>query len=342
MKFGLWLCSQYPLDDSLSARFEDLIAQVRLAAKVGFDSIWTGHHYLMPTYRQFQPLPLLARLAAEAGDMAVGTSLTLVPLHHPVELAELVATMDIVCRGRFIWGVGLGYRDEEFEAFGVPRRERAARFEESIDVIRRLWAGGPVTHDGRFYPLRNAITNLMPVQRPHPPIWIGASSIAAARRAARLGDAVLLNIGATLQSMREHMAAYRATLDGLQRPWPAVRTLARDLYIAPTDDVAWRLGAPVLEARYRSYGRWGMDRDMATADRLDIPLSQLAHGRFVIGSPATCGEQLQEYVDELDVNYVLLRVQNPGVSQQTALQAIEALGASVFPVLRKRYTAAAR
>lgn len=200
VRFGLWLCSQYPLGDSLEERFDDLIEQVCLARNVGFDSIWTGHHYLMPTYQQFQPLPLLARLAAEAGSMAIGTSLTLVPLHHPVELAELIATMDITTRGRFIWGVGVGYRVEEFEAFGIRREERAARFEESLQVIRALWTRDSVTHEGRFYSLRNAVTRLRPVQRPHPPIWIGASSVAGAKRAARLGDGILFNTSGRLQT----------------------------------------------------------------------------------------------------------------------------------------------
>jgi alkanesulfonate monooxygenase SsuD/methylene tetrahydromethanopterin reductase-like flavin-dependent oxidoreductase (luciferase family) len=334
VKFGLWLCSQYALDDSLPDRFEDLVAQVRLAGQAGFDSIWTGQHYLMPTYQQFQPVPLLARLAGEAGAMSIGTSLTLVPLHHPVELAETVATLDIVCRGRFIWGVGLGYRDQEFEAFGVPKRERAARFEESIALIRRLWAGERVTHEGPFYALRDAVMHLRPVQRPHPPLLVGASTVAAARRAAQLGDGILLNIGATLDSMMEQMAAYRAGLQAIARPTPPICALARDVYIAATDDEAWTVGGPMLEARYHSYGRWGMDRDMPAIDRLDLPLADLARGRFVLGSPESCRQQLQRYVEELGVDYLVLRVQTPDVPQKTALHAIEWLGGHVLPELR--------
>lgn len=342
VKFGLWLCSQYSQEDSVQDRFNGLIEQVRLAREVGFDSIWTGHHYLMETYQQLQPFPLLARLAGEAEPMAVGTSLTLVPLHHPVELAELVATMDIVTGGRFIWGVGVGYRAEEFDAFGVPRRERGARFEESLQIARALWTGEPVTYEGQFYRLRDAVTRLRPVQQPHPPIWIGGSSLPGARRAARLGDALLLNIGSTLEAMREHLATYRATLTELSRPSPAVRALARDLYLAETDEAAWRGGAETLWSRHRSYGEWGMDRDMLAADRLDRPVAEMARGRFIIGSPETCRQQLQAYIDELDVNYVLLRVQNPGTPQTTALQAIRRLGEEVFPALRRCVSATSR
>ncbi len=334
VRFGLWLCSQYSRGVPLQPCLDDLIKQVRVARAVGFDSIWTGHHYLMATYQQFQPLPLLARLAGEAEGMAVGTSLTLVPLHHPVELAELVATMDIITRGCFVWGVGVGYRSEEFEAFAVPRAERAARFEESLAIVRALWTGEAVTFEGRFYALRDAVASLRPVQQPHPPIWVGASSLAGARRAARAGDAILLNIGSTLEAMRQHLDAYGATLAELGRPRPVVRTLARDIYISGTDEDAWRLGADILWRRHRSYGEWGMDRDMLEADRLDRPIADMARGRFVIGSPDTCRRELATYIRELDVNYILLRVQNPGVPQATALRAIELLGKDVFPAIR--------
>jgi alkanesulfonate monooxygenase SsuD/methylene tetrahydromethanopterin reductase-like flavin-dependent oxidoreductase (luciferase family) len=336
VRFGLWLCSQYLRGDSLQARFNDLVDQVRLARDVGFDSIWTGHHYLLSTYQQLQPFPLLARLAGEAEPMAVGTSLTLVPLHHPVELAEMVATMDVITRGRFIWGVGVGYRTEEFEAFGVPRAERAARFEESLRIVRALWTGEAVNYHGQFYALRDAMISVLPVQQPHPPIWIGASSLAGARRAARLGDAILLNIGSTLDAMREHLSVYRATLAEVDRLWPTVRTLARDIYLSETDEEAWNTGAEILWRRHRSYGDWGMDRDMLDVDRLDRPVAEMARGRFVIGGPESCREQLETYIEALDTNYILLRVQNPGVSQATALRAIQLLGEQVFPSIRRR------
>ena len=95
--------------------------QVRAAREAGFDLICTGQHYLAAPYQMSSSLPLLARLAAEAGDMEVAATVILVPLHNPVELAESVATMDAICGGRFIFGVGLGYRDEEYTAFGVER-----------------------------------------------------------------------------------------------------------------------------------------------------------------------------------------------------------------------------
>jgi alkanesulfonate monooxygenase SsuD/methylene tetrahydromethanopterin reductase-like flavin-dependent oxidoreductase (luciferase family) len=175
---------------------------------------------------------------------------------------------------------------------------------------------------------------LRPVQRPHPPVWIGVSTVAAARRAARIGDGILLNIGATVTSMKEQMAVYRTTLHEIGRSLPMDRALARDLYVAATDEEAWEVGGPILEARHHSYGRWGMDKDMTRVDQLDLPLVQLAKGRFVIGSPDTCRQELQRCVDELDVNYLLLRLQSPGGSQKATLRAIQTLGERVLPVLR--------
>src|SRR5919106_6315440 len=139
MKLGFFVTNQYLPGESTPQKIQESVEQVRAAREAGFDLVCTGQHYLSTPYQMSASFPLLARLAAEAGDMEVAATVILVPLHNPVELAESVATMDAICDGRFIFGVGLGYRDEEYTAFGIQREERVARFVESLQVIRRLW-----------------------------------------------------------------------------------------------------------------------------------------------------------------------------------------------------------
>jgi alkanesulfonate monooxygenase SsuD/methylene tetrahydromethanopterin reductase-like flavin-dependent oxidoreductase (luciferase family) len=176
MKFGLIVSKQHPPGVSMVERFREHIEQVRAARDAGFDLVVMGQHYLSTPFQELQTLPALARLAAEAGPMRVGATVLLLPLLNPVDVAEQVATLDMICEGRFIFGVGLGYRDEEYEAFGIRREERVARFVESLQVIRRLWTEDEVTHHGRFFHLTKARIVLKPVQQPQPPIWFAANN----------------------------------------------------------------------------------------------------------------------------------------------------------------------
>jgi len=187
MNFGLIVSKQHPPGVSMVDRFREHIDQVRAARDAGFDLIVMGQHFLSTPFQEMQSLPALARLAAEAGTMRVGATVILLPLLNPVDVAEQVATLDVITEGRFIFGVGLGYREEENEAFGIAPKERVGRLVESLEVITRLWSGEEVTHHGRFFHLTRARMMLRPVQRPHPPIWFaaspapGAASIVSAR-----------------------------------------------------------------------------------------------------------------------------------------------------------------
>ena len=130
---------------------QESVEQVSLARQVGFDLISTGQHYLATPYQMSTSFPLLARLAAEAGDMEVAATVVLVPLHNPVELAESVATMDAICGGRFIFGIGLGYRNEEYTAFGVQKSERVGRLQEALEVMKLLWTEDQVEFQSKYY-----------------------------------------------------------------------------------------------------------------------------------------------------------------------------------------------
>ena len=138
MKLGIYLNAQHPAGDDPARRFAETAEQVRLIRSLHFDSIWGGEHHVTPGFHYFPLLPLLQRLAAEAEGMWVGTNLVLLPLHNPVGLAEVGAFLDVITGGRFLLGVGLGYRAEEFAVFGVSMAERVSRLVEGVEIIRRL------------------------------------------------------------------------------------------------------------------------------------------------------------------------------------------------------------
>lgn len=335
MQFGLIVSKQHPPGVSMVERFREHIEQVRAARDAGFDLIVMGQHYLSTPFQEMQTLPSLARLAAEAGSMRLGATVLLLPLLNPVDVAEQVATLDVICEGRFIFGVGLGYREQEYEAFGVRRGERVARFLECLDVIKRLWTEDEVTHHGRFFQLTGARMLLKPVQKPHPPLWFAANNDGAVERSARLADAWVINPHAKLSVLEQQMALYRKALQEAGKPFPTELPMIKELYIAPDRRTAIQECRPYLEAKYQAYTAWGQDKALPQEDSFDLAFEELVRDRFIIGDPDDCVRELRRYVDSLGVNCFIFRIQWPGVPQATVLRTIKLLAERVIPEMQR-------
>lgn len=334
MKMGLALSVQHPPADDQVARFREHLEQVRLARGVGFESVWASQHYLSAPFTYFQPVPTLARVAAEAEGLRLGTGVLLLPLHHPVEVAETLATLDVITAGRLVVGVGLGYRDEENRALGLDPRWRAARLEEALAVLELLWAGEPVTWTGVHFALRGVRISLRPVQRPRPPLWLAANQDAAVRRAARLADAWLMNPHATVSTLERQLALFRETRRALGRPEAHEIPLIRECYVAPRRADAWAEARPFLEAKYQAYRQWEQDRALPADERFDLDFSALARDRFLIGDPESVLEEVGRLRERLGVTTLILRVQWPGLEQARVLRTLELVGERVLPRVR--------
>ncbi len=334
MKFGLIISKQHPPGVSMVERFREHIDQVRAARDAGFDLIVMGQHYLSTPFQEVQTMPSLARLAAEAGSMRIGATVLLLPLLNPVDVAEQVATLDVISEGRFIFGVGLGYREEEYEAFGVVGKERVPRFVESLEVIKRLWAEDEVTHHGRFFRLTRARMSLRPVQKPHPPVWFAANNDGAVERSARMADAWVINPHAKLAILERQMVLYRSALQAAGKPLPAELPIIKELYVAPDRRTALQECRPFLEAKYKAYGSWGQDKALPEGDSFDVAFEELVRDRFIIGDPDDCVRELRRYADALGVNCFILRIQWPGMEQAKVLRTIKLLAERVMPALR--------
>jgi Luciferase-like monooxygenase len=191
-----------------------------LAKEAGFDALAAGHHYLSPPYQSLQSLPLLAWLADEAPGMDLCLSVLLLAMLNPVQVAEDVASLDIMSEGRVVFGIGIGYRDVEYQAFGMTSRDRVPRMMEALDLINRLWSQQVVTFEGRFFRLHDATCTIRPVQKPHPPIWIAANADPAVRRTARLGYSWFINPHAPCPQSSGNGSA-----TGRRWPKPGIRCL---------------------------------------------------------------------------------------------------------------------
>jgi alkanesulfonate monooxygenase SsuD/methylene tetrahydromethanopterin reductase-like flavin-dependent oxidoreductase (luciferase family) len=188
MKLGVHLNSQHPADEDPRRRYEETVEQVRLMRQLGYDSIWSGEHHATDGFHYFPLMGLMQALASEAEGMYIGTNIVLLPFHNPVEIAELGAFLDVLSGGKFLFGVGLGYRQEEFDIFRVPIKERVSRTAEGVEIVRRLWTEDGVTHRGKHWQLDKVTIRPRPMQQPAPPILIAAQVEAAIQRAAKIGD----------------------------------------------------------------------------------------------------------------------------------------------------------
>src|SRR5258708_24149594 len=187
-QFGLVVRGQAAPGEDIARRFQETLAFVRLADQLGFDSVTKTAHYSAHPFQMLQMVPMLARFAAEAPRLRLNAGVLLLPLLSPLHVAEEFATLDVITGGKIILGVGLGYRDVQFKAFGVPRAQRARRFEANLVAIRRLWTDDKVTIKTNYFELDDASCLPKPLQQPHPPIWVGANTERALERATRLGD----------------------------------------------------------------------------------------------------------------------------------------------------------
>ncbi|HEX2171072.1 MAG TPA: LLM class flavin-dependent oxidoreductase, partial [Dehalococcoidia bacterium] len=174
----------------ITHEFDDIREEAQLAESLGLDGCYFVEHHQQPGIVA-SPLTLAAAVAAVTERITIGTGIIVLPLYHPVHVAEDCATIDRISRGRFVLGVGLGYQAVDFGAFDVPIRQRVSLFEESVEVIRRLWTEDNVSFAGKRYRLDKVRLYPKPLQDPHPPIWLAGAAEEAVKRAARLGDAWL-------------------------------------------------------------------------------------------------------------------------------------------------------
>ena len=326
------LLSDVPKSVTPSRQFKDVLRIAEAAQENGFTYIAIGQHFLYGELRWLQPVPLLARLAASvAPDVRLATQIMIAPLYHPVILAEEIATLDVVTEGRLIFGAGLGYRPEEFDYLDVPYRERAGRFDESLELMTKLWTQDTVTHHGTYWQLDEVHPHLFPVQQPHPPIWIGAHAIPGVRRAARYGDAYACPPETPMHEIAQRYAIVRDGFAERGKPF-GPQPLRRNCLVADTREQAVVEFARVARGRYITYANKGLDVMKGTD--LENEFAKAVSGHAVIGTPDDVIAQLTRYVTSLPVDPLLLRPQWPAMDGDETIAAINRLGKEIVPAMR--------
>ena len=331
MKIGVQIGQVVAQGYDLQRQWLEQLEHFRACRDAGFDFVSWGHHWLIHPFQHFQPIPVLARFAAESGDMDLVTGVLLTPLLNPVQVAEDVATLDHISGGRLIFGIGLGYRAEEFEAAGATMAERVPRFEEGLALMKRLWTEDTVTHHGRFYRVTGARPTARSYQQPYPRIWVAGMTEPAIRRAGRLGHSFYAIGTLTVDQLKDAFALWRAALAAAGHQVPAEIPVHREFYVARTREEARAKARPAVEAKYRGYAEHGLPGVSAGfADGVE----RLMDDPFVIGAPDECLEKLGR-LHKLGATHVALRLFWPGMTQAEALDMIELVATKLLPTLQK-------
>ena len=332
--FGLLVTNQHPPHDAAPDRWRETVEQVRLARDLGFDLVLFGQHFLATEFQMLQPTVAAARLAGETGSMRIGVTIYLVPLLNPVQLAEDTASLDIVTGGRFIFGVGLGYRKVEDDAFGLAPGARVGRTLAHLGVVTRLWAGEPVSYESPECTLRGATTLVRPVQKPRPPIWVAANNDGAVVRAAEIGDTWIVNPHATIATIVRQLELFRATRARLGRAAPAEIPLLRELCVGETRGEAVRVTRPFLERKYQAYVAWGQHKVLPGDDDMTQTFDDLARDRFIIGDPAECAAEIQCTLERTGATAIVFRLHWPGLPHEVVMRSLRLLGEKIRPLVR--------
>src|SRR6266704_3592082 len=236
---------------------------------MGYAWVSIGQHLLSHPTVWPQPFPMLARMAPETGRMRLKTSVLLLPIVNAVEAAENIATLDHICHGRLDVGVSIGYREKELETVGLRRQDRVPKLEESLALMKRLWAGDEVSFAGSYTRVTAGRMGFRPYQEPHPPLEMGAQSVGATRRAARLTDGVFF---------------------GHQISWDSVAKLA--LIVGANRQAAATAARAYLEKTFAMYRAWEMQE--STMMELQLGFDAPLESWTVCGSPAECVESIMQ------------------------------------------------
>ncbi len=331
MRFGVGI----PLDAGADERdpMGTAYAWCTRAEELGFEFGTIGHHRFTAGYG-VSPWVFLSAVAARTSTLHLGTSVFLLPLDHPLDVAEEVATLDQVSGGRSFLGAGLGYRRYEWDALGLPYERRGTRMTEALEIVQRAWTEEKVTFHGEHFDFDEVEVLPKPRQRPRPRVWVGANAGPGIRRATRLADGWLVGFGDRLPALEPTVAGFRAASVANGRAGEIC--LMRLVGIGPSREDVERDWLPPVLAMLRSYRRAGApgERDEHASRKLrrsggTSTLAELGNDMFVAGTPDDVIAGIRRCADLTGCEHFM-----PTFGGPDPWAALELFGREVIPAFR--------
>ena len=325
---GLWYDFRNPLrwQQPFEAFYQERFVQIAEAESLGFGSCWlTEHHFCEDGYTP-SPLVLASAIASRTKQMRLGTNLMLLPLHDPVRVAEDVATLSLISGGRFDLGVGIGYRQMEFDQFGKKLSHRPSLMEEGIEILRRSWSGNPVNFSGKRYEVGNLCVT--PVPQTTPKIYLGGMVQPAIERAARVADGFLCTGGIGLDVYNEALEKQgKSVHDGdiILGCWAII---AED----PEKEAA-KIGDHILY-QINEYIKWGAFGPPDSTPLFEDASTAIENGLYELWDADTAVTELNKLVATYpNIKDIHFWAQFPGESVASGNARLEYIAREVLPRL---------
>ena len=348
MKFGLFHSVQLPDPDREGEYYREALDQVLWAEQLGYDSVWFTEHHFSRHGIVSAPFSVLSYLAAKTSVIRLGTAVTVLPFHNPVQIAEEAATVDLLSGGRLDLGVGRGYQWGEYHKLNIAMDQADRRFHEALDVLVQGWtAREPFEHQGEFWTFNDMTVHPRPVQQPHPPLWVAASSQPSMDRIAAHGWNLLVGQGESFSRVASQLDYFRAAVGeagGNGDDAPGRVTVARAMYTASNFEQVvadarvpfmWfketgnEVGAPperrgeLLPDNFAEYRR----RFSAESS---VDFKQMAEEVILFGDPDEVSEKV-EVLRQSGVEKVILFVNYGGIEHRKVLDSLELFAKEVMP-----------
>ena len=320
-------CRHVPGGDmTMTDVYAATIEQAVLADELGFDHVWfTEHHFLEDGYLPaFQPLA--GAIAARTKQIRISNDIALLPLYHPIRLAEELAVLDQISNGRMEFGIGMGYVPKEFDAFGVPLRNRVSMTDEAIEILRLAWGEGPFSFKGKRYNLSNIDVHPKPVQPGGPPLWIAAMKEPGALRAARFGTNLLP------QGRREEVLdPWRDAVNAKGEDPDDYRVgIIRSVYVTDDRERDWPKIREAERFRMGVYGSFMAE----TPDDYGWGSSDGIPQNVIVGDATQVTQESSEFINTYRITDIATSGLPPGIEPDFMAANLERLASEVIPNLR--------
>ncbi len=315
--------------------YRDSIDLVQLVEEEGLDSAWVSEHHFSADGYLPSLLPLLASFAAVTSRIELGTGLVLAPFHHPIRLAEDYAVVDQISGGRVIAGLGAGWREEEFRAFGIDMGSRIGRLRETVAILKRAWTRDRFDFSGKHYSYSGVAVTPKPARVP--PILVGGFADDAIRRAGRIADGYISS-RAQPERVAQAFETAAAARAGAGKDGPPVVALLQNAFVTQDPERDWPTIREAVGHQLGVYAGWRAGTDIPGRD-LDVipPEEDTVRATTAYGTPeqvTSALEPLAETLGRYPHSHLIVRLHYPGMSREPAATAIQLFAREVAPRLR--------
>jgi len=307
--------------------YGEILDLFTLAETLGFGAAYVFEHHFTDDDYMASPMVAATAIAARTKQMRIGPDIAILPLYDPIRVAEDGAVLDLLSNGRLDFGVGLGYRPEEYAGYGLDIKRKGSRANEALEIIRRLWQGETVSFHGKHFNMDRVKLSPRPVQQPNPPIWVGGFSKAAARRAARYGDGY---IGPSNRAIYE---MYLAELKAAGKDPARARVMGGDMWLIVAEDPGRTFAAyaPHLIYWFNAYSRWFEGTDTSPWPHFDNAEELLAGGFVNVVTPEAAVKLIKERTTEVPVEMYTMMLSPPGIAISAVETSLELFANKVMP-----------